>query len=408
MAVTSDRTQVLIVGAGPAGQLLGLMLAKQDISVTIVEQAEKLDDRPRATHYGPPAMKILNSAGVGDDVRSKGFIVDTVAWRRLDGSYIAGLDHETQKDSADRMAALPLSQLAEVLYDHAKTLPKLQYLFNRKVVNIGQDESKAWVDTVDQANDEQSRLEADYVVGCDGANSIVRRSLFGDWKFPGRTWDEQIVATNVYYDFEKFSFCDSNFIIDPEHWYMAAKITKDGMWRVTYGETPGLSHDVLKERQAEKFRTMLPGHPDPSQYKLVNISPYKVHQRLAEKLRVGRFILAADAAHLCNPFGGLGLTGGIVDVAGVYECLVGIYTNRADPSILDIYSDIRRKKYQEIVDPISSSNLRRMFSVQPDKVLETDEFLQMCRKAATDPKLASEMLQSAHQLNYDFTQHYTQ
>ncbi|KAJ4205295.1 hypothetical protein NW767_004089 [Fusarium falciforme] len=82
---------------------------------------------------------------------------------------------------------------------------------------------------------------------------------------------------------------------------MAAKITKDGMWRVTYGETPGLSHDVLKERQAEKFRTMLPGHPDPSQYKLVNISPYKVHQRLAEKLRVGRFILAADAAHLCNP-----------------------------------------------------------------------------------------------------------
>ncbi|KAI8713587.1 FAD-binding-3 domain-containing protein [Fusarium sp. LHS14.1] len=407
MAITSDRTQVLIVGAGPAGQLLGLMLAKQGISVTIVEQAEKLDDRPRATHYGPPAMKILNSAGVGDEVRSKGFIVDTVAWRGLDGSYIAGISHETQKDSADRMVALPLSQLAEVLYEYAKALPKIKYLFNRKVVDIGQDESKAWVDTVNQVNDKQSRLEADFVVGCDGANSIVRRSLFGDWKFPGRTWDEQIVATNVYYDFEKFGFCDSNFIIDPEHWYMAAKITKDGMWRVTYGETSGLSHDELKERQPEKFQTMLPGHPDPSQYKLASISPYKVHQRLAEKLRVGRFILAADAAHLCNPFGGLGLTGGIVDVAGVYECLVGIYTDRADQSILDIYSDIRRKKYQEIVDPISSSNLRRMFSVHPDKVLETDEFLQMCKKAANDPILASELLQSAHLLNYDFTQHYT-
>lgn len=82
-----------------------------------------------------------------------------------------------------------------------------------------------------------------------------------------------------------------------------------------------------------------------------------------------------------------------MDVAGVYECLVGIYTDRADASILDIYSDIRRKKYQEIVDPISSSNLRRMFSVHPDKVLETDEFLQMCKKAANDPKLASELLQ---------------
>ena len=87
------------------------------------------------------------------------------------------------------------------------------------------------------------------------------------------------------------------------------------------------------------------------------------------------------------------MTGGIVDVAGVYECLVGIYTDRADQSILDIYSDIRRKKYQEIVDPISSSNLRRMFSVHPDKVLETDEFLQICKKAANDPILASELLQ---------------
>lgn len=91
--------------------------------------------------------------------------------------------------------------------------------------------------------------------------------------------------------------------------------------------------------------------------------------------------------------GGLGLTGGIVDVAGVYECLVGIYTNRADPSILDIYNDVRRKKYQEIVDPISSSNIRRLFGLQPDKALETDEFLQMCKRSATDPKLASEMLQ---------------
>ncbi|KAJ3540336.1 hypothetical protein NM208_g5118 [Fusarium decemcellulare] len=405
MAVTA--TQVLIVGAGPAGQLLGLMLAKQDVSVTIVEQSSKLDDNPRATHYGPPAMRILNFAGVGEEVRAKGLAVDTVAWRHLDGTYIAGISHETQKDSSDRMIALPLGELAEILYEHAKSLPKIKYLFDRRVVNIGQNESEAWVEAIDVNSNEKSRLQAEYVVGCDGANSIIRRSLFGDWKFPGKTWDEQIVATNVYYDFDKFGFCDSNFIIDPTHWYMAAKITKDGLWRVTYGEVPGLTPEELKKRQVEKFQTMLPGHPDPSMYKLANISPYKVHQRLAEKMRVGRFLLAADAAHLCNPFGGLGLTGGIVDVGGLYECLVGIYTGKADPSILDIYSDIRRKRYQEIVDPISSSNLRRMFTVHPDKVLESDEFLQMCKKAEDDPSLAAQILQSAHVLNYDFTQHYS-
>lgn len=82
---------------------------------------------------------------------------------------------------------------------------------------------------------------------------------------------------------------------------MAAKITKDGLWRVTYGEVAGLSLEQLRERQPEKFKAMLPGHPEPNEYKIVNFSPYKIHQRLAKSMRVGRFLLAADAAHLCNP-----------------------------------------------------------------------------------------------------------
>jgi 2-polyprenyl-6-methoxyphenol hydroxylase-like FAD-dependent oxidoreductase len=105
----------------------------------------------------------------------------------------------------------------------------------------------------------------------------------------------------TYYDFDKFNYQDSNFIIHPEYWYMAAKISKDGLWRVSYGEVAGLSQEEIIARQPEKFRHMLPGHPEPDEYKLVNISPYRVHQRLAKSMRVGRFLLAADAAHLCNP-----------------------------------------------------------------------------------------------------------
>ena len=82
---------------------------------------------------------------------------------------------------------------------------------------------------------------------------------------------------------------------------MASRISNDGLWRVTYGEIPGLSHEELLQRQPAKFQQFLPGHPKPDEYKIVNISPYKVHQRLAERMRVGRFLLAADAAHLCNP-----------------------------------------------------------------------------------------------------------
>lgn len=82
---------------------------------------------------------------------------------------------------------------------------------------------------------------------------------------------------------------------------MAARISNDGLWRVTYGEVLGLTREEYLERQPAKFQAMLPGHPEPSEYRITNFSPYKVHQRLAEKLRVGRFLLVADAAHLCNP-----------------------------------------------------------------------------------------------------------
>lgn len=82
---------------------------------------------------------------------------------------------------------------------------------------------------------------------------------------------------------------------------MIAQLANDGLLRITYGETLGLTTEQMRERQPWKFKQFVPGAPDPDEYTLVSFSPYKIHQRCAEKLRVGRFLLAADAAHLCNP-----------------------------------------------------------------------------------------------------------
>src|SRR5271169_5472388 len=131
-----------------------------------------------------------------------------------------------------------------------------------------------------------------------------------------------------------------------------------------------------------KFERMLPGHPKPDQYKLMNCSPYKIHQRCAEKFRVGRFLLAADAAHLCNPFGGLGLTGGLVDAGNLGDCLIGLAKGIAEDSILDKYDEIRRAAWHDVINPMSSSNIT---SMQYDPNEGLDEFLQLIRKAEKDP-----------------------
>jgi hypothetical protein len=109
---------------------------------------------------------------------------------------------------------------------------------------------------------------------------------------------------------------------------------------------------------------------------------------------------------VCNPFGGLGLTGGIVDVGGLYDCLAGIFEGRADPSILDRYNEVRRQKYNEIINPISSENIVRLFGQDPERALETDEFLKMCKRAETDPETARQMQLGINAVKHDFTQYY--
>lgn len=323
-----------------------------------------------------------------------------VCWRKLDGTMLARIDGTQIEDNPDRIACLPLNRLAKIIMEDLLAQPTAQVKWDHKVTDIGQDENKAWVDV--ETSKGVEKIEADYIVGCDGANSAVRRGLFGK-EFPGFTWDEQVVATNTYYDFDQFGWEDSNFIVHPEHWYMAARISKDGMWRVSYGEKGGLSREEYRERLPWKFETMLPGHPKPDQYRITNFSPYKVHQRCAEKMRVGRFLLAADAAHLCNPFGGLGLTGGIADVGSLVDCLMGMYEGKAGPEILDKYDEIRRDMYQKFINPISTDNIRRLFDQDPEKALDTDDFFKLLIDLDKDPEKSRAFQLAPNSIEHDFS-----
>lgn len=189
------KPYVLVVGAGPSGLLLALLLARRNIPVQIIDLNKAVDKQPRATHYAPPAVYELHRAGILDEVRSRGFDPGRVMWRKLDGTPIAGIDGRLLKNDYDRMVCLPLNQLCEILLEKLSQEPKAVVSWGCKVTSIGQDEETAWVEI--ESLEGSRRMTASYIVGCDGANSQIRRSLFGDWEFPGKTWNKQIVATNV-------------------------------------------------------------------------------------------------------------------------------------------------------------------------------------------------------------------
>ncbi|EPS38686.1 hypothetical protein H072_7554 [Dactylellina haptotyla CBS 200.50] len=403
--------KVIIVGAGPAGLLLALRLAQHNIKVTIFEATPSPSEQPRATHYGPPAVYELRRAGVLAEMQKDPdcFRMNRMCWRKLDGTYLSGFDQndldQDGKTYEDRTTVLALNKVVKVLGTLVGQCEDAIVKYGHKVLpGVEQDSDKAWVTVQRVADGVEEKHWADYIVGCDGAGSQVRRSLFGDWEFPGYTWDKQIVATNTYYDFSKFGWEDSNFIIHPDHLFMAARISEtEQLWRVTYTEVNGLTNEEIQARQATKFKEILPGNPNPEEYKVVLTSPYKIHQRCAPSFRVGRYLLAADAAHLCNPFGGLGLTGGIVDVGGLADCLIGIHQGKTSDKILDEYSRVRIEKYRTIIDPISTENFKRLYDQDADKALEKDEFLKMLKTIEGDIEASRKVQLGSLGILHDFT-----
>jgi hypothetical protein len=102
----------------------------------------------------------------------------------------------------------------------------------------------------------------------------------------------------------------------------------------------------------------------------------------------------------------MGLTGGIVDIGGLYDCLIGIYEGKADDSILDKYDEVRRRIYEEVINPVSSGNIVRLFGQDPDKALENDDFLKLLVAAKKDEKTLQALQDGMSGIMHDFTQYY--
>ncbi|EXL96315.1 hypothetical protein NOF04DRAFT_9605 [Fusarium oxysporum II5] len=406
--------QIIIVGAGPSGLLLALLLAQKNIPSVVLEAWPHLDTRLRATQYGVPATRVFRRAGILDDIRKASIAkFPSICWRRVsDHQKLISLDLSLVEDDPDRMTILPLGEIIQILYRHCLERGEglIDVKFKHEVTNVGQDDKSAYVDVniIGEGGVEKARLTADYVVGCDGASSAVRRSLFGrDW--PGQTLPYRFVVQNVYYDgFQKHNWDGGNYMVDNDHWGLIARRGKGGLWRVTYGDPViGLTDEEYLARRPAHMKAMLPGHPDTEQYRIEQTNLYNIHNRCVESFKVGRVMLAGDAAHVCNPMGGYGCMTAVLDVGGLADCFIGYYHGLADEDILDKYAEVRRDIFVKYVDPRSIKNLNRVATSDPHTVLETDKFFGILKDLQKDEDDMKAFLLKVSSIEYDFTKHYT-
>jgi 3-(3-hydroxy-phenyl)propionate hydroxylase len=156
-------------------------------------------------------------------------------------------------------------------------------------------------------------------------------------------------------------------VADPVEWAAVFKMPHEGppgLWRIAFPSSPDEPEaDVLDGEGVE--RRMQGFQPRDGRYDIAYKSIYRVHQRVAKDWRVGRVVLAGDAAHLNNPLGGFGLNSGIHDAVNLAEKLARVWRGAADESAVDLYARQRRHATIEQVQAMSIRNKRLLEERDP-------------------------------------------
>ena len=382
------RRPVLIVGAGPVGLTVALGLARRDVPVIVIEQEPALTTDLRAGSFHPPTLEALATLGITERFLKIGLRVPRWQIRDRRAGVVAEFDLGLISDVTPYPYRFHCEQfkLTPLLLDALRAHPHVSVRFSTTFDSLRQSEDEV-VATV-SAPDGREEIRAAYLVGADGGRSSVRKAVNVD--FPGYTWPERFLIVGTCVDLSMFGFTPNAYIADPVEFSAVFKMPYEGsgMWRVLFPTDANLPEkQVLAPDNVERLMQGLLPRPEP--YDILHTGTYRVHQRVAAAFRVGRVLLAGDAAHLNNPLGAMGLNSGLHDAANLYPKLAAVMRGESDPAVLDLYTRQRRTVTIEFVQEISTRN-KQLLEERDPKVRA--ERLNEIRRIGADPNLAREYL----------------
>ena len=333
------------------------------VTVTVIEAEAMVASSPRAVVYHSPVVERLDRLGLLPDLKQIGVTKRAYHYWSIQHELLGHISFDALRPEDTRYPFnlhLGQADLAAVVLRHLLRVPGVEVRWRARAVAVTQDDAGATL-TVQTAEGEHG-IRARWVVAADGGHSGMRQAL--NLKLDGLTWPEWFVATNARFDFRQHGYGDSNIVFDADHWAIIAIIDQTGLWRCTYGEEGSLSEHEVRKRQPECYALFAPGLPA---CRPEAIAPYRVHERCLEQFRVGRVLFAGDAAHLVNPIGGLGLTGGLLDCTSLADALLAVIEGRCDQRVLDAWAAERRRVFVEITAPMARENRRRISERDPER-----------------------------------------
>jgi 3-(3-hydroxy-phenyl)propionate hydroxylase len=367
--MASERPPILIAGAGPTGLMCALALGKQGIPVEVCEAEHSLAHDLRAGSYHPPTQEMMAKYGITQRMHEHGLQVRRWQIRERRGDLVAQFDLGLLSDVTAYPYRLHLEQhrLTPIQLDILRKETNAKVHFGHRVIGFEQKgDSRGGSLRVKVENDGiPGTIEASWLIGADGGRSTIRKLL--PVEFEGFTWPEQFLVVSTPYDFGQHGYALNAYIADPVEWSAVFKMPDagpPGVWRVVFPTDTSMPDDELldpKHVESKMQRFHARSEPYQVRHKVI----YRVHQRVASEWRLGRVLLAGDAAHLNNPLGAFGLNSGIHDAVNLADKLGRVWRGEAGEELLDLYVRQRRVACIDSVQAISIRNKRLLEERDP-------------------------------------------
>lgn len=347
MHISSDP--VLIVGAGPVGLTLAWRLSQADVPVRVFEAEDGIPDQLRASTFHPPTLDLFEAAGIADELIARGRITPTWQIRMQQTGERVEFDLSVLSKDTNHPYRLQCRQ-AELCHALLRRLPEGTVTFSSRVKHVEENETSV------RATCDTSQTRGRYLVGCDGARSVVRTAMGAEWD--GVAYPENTILLTTHFPFEDH-FTDLsgvNYIWTSGGTFSLLRLPD--LWRVSLHPTQGQSVEEALE-DASIRRQLAEILPAAGSLDIVEKRIYRVHRRVASAYRAGRMFLAGDAAHLNSPKGGMGMNGGIHDAWSLADLLTRVYGG-ASETVLDTYERQRRPIAQRDIVEQADQNRARM------------------------------------------------